>query len=63
MVTMRRNHDCTGIAKSRFLPLRQEVRTPAFAILKPYEGGGGATIPAGGRFFGKPGGPACVHGG
>lgn len=35
----------------------------AFAILKPYEGGGGATIPAGGRFFWEAGGRhACMGG-
>jgi hypothetical protein len=35
----------------------------AFAILKPYEGGGGATIPSGGRFFWNEGGRHnCVGG-
>jgi len=34
-----------------------------FAVMKPYEGGGGATIPAGGKFFWKAGGlHKCVGG-
>jgi hypothetical protein len=35
----------------------------AIAVLKPYEGGGGATVPAGAKFFWKPGGRhECVGG-